>query len=404
MEGFRGKECEICTGCGRCAPGGGEMRVITRSFLKPERGQGGEPRPGRGAFAAADVGTTTLAMELYDSAGNRMGVFSRPNPQAFFGADVISRIQAGANPMILGQMRSQVRGALEEGLAELSRGGEAAGELWIAANTTMVYLLMGYDAGELGTAPFSASRLESQSLEIGGVPARTLPGISAFVGGDITAGILACGMHRKKEITLLIDLGTNGELALGNGEKILACGTAAGPAFEGWREKGEEGRAFGSDLLGLLARLLREGRMDETGLLADPYFERGIRAGGVRLSQERIRALQTAKAAVAAGIRVLLEEYGIAPGQVDQVYLAGGFGYFLDPEAAVATGLLPGSFLGRVRAAGNTALAGAWECGRRGEAIREAEEICALVQTRNLARCPRFSQLFIEEMYFRPEP
>ncbi|MDE5951996.1 MAG: ASKHA domain-containing protein, partial [Acetatifactor sp.] len=181
----------------------------------------------------------------------------------------------------------------------------------------------------------------------------TLPGLSAFVGGDIVAGILACGMETEEEIPLLVDLGTNGELALGNRERILCCGTAAGPAFEGG------GDIWGADMIALTAHLMRQGLVDDTGLLAEPYFEQGISIGGVQITQERIRQLQTAKAAICAGINTLIAAYGLTGAeQVSRVFLAGGFGYFLDVEAAVELGLIPQGLEGRVTAVGNTALAG----------------------------------------------
>lgn len=232
---------------------GKEMHVVTASFQLPEpegvglgsirkqtalgNGYGELPKtvrqfPGK-ELAIADLGTTTIAMEQYDSLGVKQGEYVCANPQRAFGTDVISRIQAAENPMLRRQMQQLVRQVLSEGLIRFRRQGGQPEKLVVAGNTTMLYLLMGHEPAPLGTAPFTADYLASEELELEGVETVTLPGLSAFVGGDITAGILACGMDQREEITLLVDLGTNGELVMGNREKLLCCGTAAGPAFEG---------------------------------------------------------------------------------------------------------------------------------------------------------------------------
>ncbi|MDE6517448.1 MAG: hypothetical protein K2L18_06345, partial [Acetatifactor sp.] len=197
------------------------MRIITSSFQLPEqavlRQKGVKPSetlqlyPG-GELAIADLGTTTIAMEWYDSQGEKQGEYVCANPQRAFGTDVISRIQAAESAMLRRQMQQLARQALTEGLIRFRQQGGHLEKLVIAGNTTMLYLLMGHDPAPLGTAPFTANYLASEELTLEGVEAVTLPGLSAFVGGDILAGILACGMDRREEITLLVDLGTNGEL------------------------------------------------------------------------------------------------------------------------------------------------------------------------------------------------
>lgn len=138
-------------------------------------------------------------------------------------------------------------------------------------------------------------------------------------------------MAEKEEITLFIDLGTNGEMAIGNKDRIIACSTAAGPAFEGGPTKG----VFGADMIHLCAELCRNKLLDETGLLADPYFEDGIFIGNVLVTKEAIRNLQMAKAAIMVGIKTLIEQFGLSKAEeVDKVILAGGFGYFLNPADA----------------------------------------------------------------------
>ena len=195
-------------------------------------------------------------------------------------------------------------------------------------------------------------------------------------------------------------LGTNGELLLGNCHRRIACATAAGPAFEGGASRG----VWGADMVRFLAVLRREGFLDQTGLLAEPYFGRGIRIGNVLVTRDAVRSVQLAKAAIAAGIEVLLGKYGIGSDGIDRVVLAGGFGYYLDPRDAVEIGLLPHRIGDKTVPGGNTALAGALTAGRgllgRGwdstrlqlEKYREGTEVV------NLAEEPVFGELYIQRM------
>lgn len=403
----RGLRCEICTGCGLCpgvtpeGNGVGGLHVLAESGL-----QGGSaPIAGTKRLAVADIGTTTVAMLLYDRKGEVADRYVAVNPQAAYGADVISRIRAAENPEAAGDMHRQIRQVLEQGLKRF-RGQLENGEtlyLVVAANTTMTYLLMGWETAELGRAPFWASRLSGAETEIGGVPCFVFPGLSAFVGGDIVAGILASGMCEREELTLLIDLGTNGEMVLGSCKRRIACATAAGPAFEGGVNRG----IWGSDMISLLARLRQEGILDGTGLLAEPYFEKGIRIGNVTVTKEAVRSVQLAKGAIAAGIEILLNRCCVDPESVDRVVLAGGFGYYLRPEAAAAIGILPKSLADRAVPGGNTALSGALLAGRQ----ILAEGGCAgfqrwmaetVLQTEvvNLAEEPEFGKRYMRLMDF----
>lgn len=371
--GKKGLRCRICTGCGLCAgvtPGRAEdIHVLTTEGVGGKGAVFGETVPGdrepgfsRRRLVTADIGTTTVAMLLYGTDGSVTDQFMTVNPQRKYGADVISRIRAAEDREKAAEMRRRIRQALMQGLERFRKklGENETVFLTIAANTTMSYLLMGRDTSELGHAPFHASCLWEKETEIEGIPCFLMPGLSAFLGGDILAGMLACGMGEREELQLLVDLGTNGELVLGNRENRIACATAAGPAFEG----GPAAGIWGADMVSLLAALLREGLLDETGLLAEPYFESGVRAGNVLITQETVRAVQLAKAAVAAGIEILLDRYGIRPDQVERVILAGGFGYYLNPEDAVLIGLLPAAWEKKTVSGGNTALAGALAAGR----------------------------------------
>ena len=369
--------------------------------------QGGSvPLAGSRRLAVADIGTTTVAMLLYDRKGEVSDRYVALNPQAAYGADVISRIRAAEDPEAAKAMQGQIRQVLEQGLKRF-RGFLEDGEtlfLVLAANTTMTYLVMGWEVAELGRAPFRASRLSGAETEIGGVPCFIFPGLSAFVGGDIVAGIMACGMCEREELTLLIDLGTNGEMVLGSSKRRIACATAAGPAFEGGVNRG----VWGSDMISLLARLRQEGILDETGLLAEPYFEKGIRIGNVTVTQEAVRSIQLAKGAIAAGIEILLDRFGVEPEAVERVVLAGGFGYYLRPEAAAAIGILPEGLVKKTVTGGNTALSGALLAGRQILAeggctglVRGLKETALRTEILNLAEEPEFENRYVELMNFQ---
>lgn len=403
-----GMRCNICTGCGRCAGMAGqikELHVLREDLLhgsKPLTAADGE------RLVTADIGTTTIALRLYGCDGTVSAEYYRMNPQIKYGADVLSRIQAAERAEQREDMRRMALEEIEAALRSFERCLEPGEHMRmvLAGNTAMIYLLMGYDAGELGRTPFRASRLGAVQTGIGGVPCSIFPGQSAFVGGDITAGIYACGMHESEELTLLVDLGTNGEMVLGNRAGMLACATAAGPAFEGGVNRG----VWGADMAGILARLLREGIVDGTGLLADSFFDGGVRIHDVCVTQASIRAVQLAKAAIAAGVRILAREYGLEEfSGIGRVVLAGGFGYHLRPEDAAAIGLLPPELAAKAVAGGNTALSG---CLRAGRALLETEiESEALfagmsaggpwnLRTLNLAEHPDFEKWYIEAMDF----
>lgn len=430
-----GPRCRICTGCGLCpgvmpesvasgspdgvpeASGHGRMHVLTEDSLSGSN----IPFPDSGKrLAVADIGTTTIAMLLYGPDGSKADRFVEVNPQAAYGADVLSRIRAAQEPSAASDMRQSVRKVLMKGLKRFRKLLSAGETLYLvaAANTTMTYLFMGWDTAELGRAPFKASKLSGKETELAGIPCFVLPGFSAFVGGDILAGCCACGIFHKKEITLLVDLGTNGELVLGNRHRRIACATAAGPAFEGGVNRG----IWGADMVRFLAVLRREGFLDETGLLAEPYFEKGIRIGNVCVTKEAVRSIQLAKAAIAAGIEILLGKYGISYEEVDRVVLAGGFGYYLNPEDAAEIGLLPRALADRALPGGNTALSGALLLGREllqadssrlctgsfnvcaadgdiKESVKEKlEKYRCGTEVVNLAEEPEFNQLYIQRM------
>ncbi len=390
-----------------------------------------------------DLGTTTIAMQLRDMiTGEVADTYCERNPQRIYGTDVLARIEASCNGR-REELQKLVCESLLRGIRQFiaylreKRGtGNRAWEemqiicMCIAGNTTMGHLLMGYDVESLGRAPFVPVETGLQSIdasclfsgmknsrgdetdavlgEIADFPVYIAPCISAFVGGDIVAGLYALGMKENTKTTLLIDLGTNGEMVITDGRRMVVTATAAGPAFEG------NGDLIGTDRIALTANLLRRGMLDETGLLAEPWFEEGVcieeqseavTAGEQKENKryfykEDVRALQMAKAAVRAGVEILWEE--LERPQIDCIYLAGGFGYYLDAEAAFAIGLLPSYMRGRVRAVGNTSLAGAYALGRdlcEGKTDKEIlEKSLSDVESINLAKKENFEKLYLKYM------
>lgn len=318
-----------------------------------------------GYFIAADIGTTTLVMEKRRKCDGRAeAVYKEVNAQRTFGADVLARMEASLSGK--GEELSQVIiKQLEKGVGQLCADGKKADFMVIAANTTMIHLLMNYSVEKLGRAPFVPETLDEILTEIGGIQAYIMPGFSAFVGGDIGAGLYMLDFlgknFRKKQgkWNLFIDLGTNAELVLFCEDKGICCATAAGPAFDGDAGTG----FFGSDMIAVLAELLEKGIVDEMGTLDDDHFEKGVsvpvKNGVMQISQKQIRNLQLAKAAVRSGIEILLKKAGIEKEEIGQVFLAGGFGYYLDVHGAVTIGLLPRELEEKTTACGNTALLGA---------------------------------------------
>ena len=358
-----------------------------------------------GYILAVDLGTTTIAMCLTDAGGREVGSFCKPNPQYPWGRDVLSRIEAAGDLEVRLQLQRCVWQVLQEGYEALSKqipDKETAVTVLLSGNTTMIYLLQGYDPAELGRAPFRVSHPEMLKTELCGHTMYGFPPLSAFVGGDILAGIWSCGMWQSEKIVLLVDLGTNGEIVLGNRHKILTCATAAGPAFEG----GPCRDVWGADMVSLTAELLKRGLVDETGLLAEPYFEQGIQIGGVKLTQAAIRTLQLAKGAIRAGVELLLKEYDCEPSEVGQVLLAGGMGYYIQPTAAAAIGLLPAEMADKAVAVGNTALGGALEAARfiSNEGVESLQgqwgQIKQLVHHVNLAEHRDFERQYIRFLDF----
>ncbi len=374
---------------------------------------------------AVDIGTTTVAAAFVTPTGERKTA-SCLNPQSAFGADVISRIDACANGHLQEQTKL-IRDAIS-GLAEkLDPHGEAR-ELVVSGNTTMLHIFCGVSPVSMGAFPFTPQFTEARSytgdqigLPVGKVT--VLPSVSAFIGSDITAGIYALRLHKTDKKVFLADLGTNGELVFSDGGRLYCTSTAAGPALEGaciecgsggvsgainsvYKRGGILGYTTigstvpsgicGAGLADAIALMLEEGAIDETGYLEDDYYI----ADNVYITPKDIRQFQLAKSAVCSGIDTLLDCVGVKKDAVDEIFIAGGLGYYMDPQSAFRAGILPRFPSGKVTAAGNTSLQGAVMCIGRPEIVNEMQELtknCSLI---DLGGNPKFTVLFAENMMF----
>ena len=343
---------------------------------------------------AIDIGTTTLAARLYDKKGNLLADSSCLNPQSEYGADVISRIESSINGK-KALLSDAIRRAIDTMILELSQKAEiencAIDGAVITGNTVMLSFLAGVDVTPLSRAPFRADRLFGEALladTLGLVslekntPVYLPPCIGAFVGADTSCAVLASELTKRKN-ALLVDVGTNGEMALWDGDALTVCSTAAGPAFEGVgismgmradlgaidRVRIVDGELkthvlgdipplgiCGSGLVDAAASMLDLGLLDESGFLEDEPF---VIEASVSLTQKDIRMLQLAKSAIAAGLVTLMQETNTAPADVPLFSIAGGFGRYLGLESAARIGLLPEALVGVARTVGNAALGGA---------------------------------------------
>lgn len=360
-------------------------------------------------FITTDIGTTTLVMQKVSASdGQVIETYKAVNAQNRFGSDVISRLEASehGHREELGHI---IRDQLCQGVEKL--GSDDVLFMVIAANTTMVHLLMEYDVQGLSKAPFDAVCLDEVRTEIAGIETYVMPGYSAFVGGDIFSGVLAICSITNNSPTLLIDLGTNAEMVLFDSDRMVATSAAAGSAFDSIADVG----LFGADVVAILYRLLKEHRIDCHGTLQDEWFEHGVAIEYKKqayIIQDHIRQMQLAKAAVRCGIDYLSEAFGCALQEIGQVYVAGGFGYYLDVEAAFGVGLLPDAFRGKTFACGNTALSGARVYGYDKLVAKDSEnrkgndKLCSNVfdfpkkKIINLAMEPDFSERYISYLDF----
>jgi len=327
-----------------------------------------------GTLAALDIGTTTIALEVYDGKGSVIHSAHFLNPQRVYGADVISRINA-CKEGHLEKMRDILVNALSLHLGGVKR-------VITAANATMLHILAGVDPAPIGVAPYKA--VFTDTIQVDGKFV-LLPSAGAFVGADVTAGILSSGMYEDKGINLFVDLGTNGEIVLKADGRYYGASAAAGPVFEG----GDWGK--GSDLIDLVAGLLDSGDIDEGG---------SLKSDATVLTGKDVRAVQLAKAAINATIIMLVRVAGLKIEDIDKVYLAGGLGKGLNPKSAERIGLLPKTLGSKTTALGNAALKGAAMCAKDEKLIEVATQIARSIGIVELTQNAGFFEEYTEAMCF----
>ena len=417
--------------------------------------------------AAIDIGTTTLAMYLHDlTNGDLLGVYSDVNPQTSWGSDVISRIMYGVNHENgTDALQNAVIKALDSMIDEAALSFPVLKpnlyQLVMGGNTTMHHLFHGFNPKELGQTPFRALRyklMKSEGKDIGlSCPEKAriifLPLLGGFVGADTTAVLLS--VEEDKRQRLIIDLGTNGEIAMGNKEKYLVASTACGPALEGAGltcgmraapgavekvqiKDGEVemqiiGNTLASGICGsgavdLVAVLLREGVVDASGRMLDretfherypdhPFVEHLFKSentnafmvaskersqweDGVYLTQKDIRQIQLAKSAIYTGCLMLIEKAGMCGGDLDEILLAGAFGNYIDTGNAQQIGLIPHFEGVKIRSVGNAAGAGLQQALLNHEEKKRSEKVARQVVHVELANDPLFQEQYMRHLEF----
>ncbi|EHQ90992.1 ASKHA domain-containing protein [Desulfosporosinus youngiae] len=417
---------------------------------------------------AFDIGTTTIVGYLMDlNSGKELEVVSTLNPQAQYGGDVISRITyAGKQENGLASLHKAVTDAINKLIGEAAgRAGTSRTNIYgisIAANTTMHHLFLGINPRSIGVSPYVSAVNQGLvvdpselGLEINGAgQVFVLPNIAGFVGADTTAVLLATEPDRREDVTLILDIGTNGEIVLGSSKKMVACSAAAGPAFEGAQITngmrgavgaidhikfgdnleftviggGSPAGICGSALLDGVAGLVELGMLNKRGKFLMPdqltnpeslrFKDRLIEYEGtwaflladagetlhgrpIMITQNDIRELQLAKGAIAAGVRILMESSGIQPEDIKEVLLAGAFGNYLNPHSACVIGLIPRELETKIRMIGNGAGTGAKIALLSAGEFSRAGDIAAAVSFIELGSYSRFNIIFAENTYFK---
>lgn len=390
-----------------------------------------------GHLLAIDLGTTTVAAYLLDgTTGQILACESAPNPQAAFGADVISRIQwalKGQMEVLTSAIVSCIGSLIQALCAQANMLPRQVGVVSLVGNPAMQQLFLGISPENLAKLPFAPVLTQAEA-----VPASRylpiledallliVPNISGFVGGDTLAAILATQLHQQEALTLLVDIGTNGEMVLGNQHCMVACSTAAGPALEGanihfgmggrdgaidhvWLENGrirhsviggcEAVGICGSGLIDAVAVALDQGLINERGriLTADRLLHL---TDTIYLTQEDIRQLQLAKGAIAAGIEQMAAHLGVSLEEIRQVFLAGAFGTYMRPASACRIGLLPSRLEDKIQAVGNAAGSGARLLALSAPHLQQAQQLSQAIEHLELASIPSFARCFARQMRF----
>ncbi len=357
-----------------------------------------------------DLGTTTIGFALVDEYGQIISQYGVENSQRAYGADVASRIQYASSKKGLNILRDTVikdiKNGIEKLLETIGRKKEEM-EVYVSGNTVMLHILNGFSPESIGHFPFTPKHKEAFCHYVEGIGnIHTLPSVSGYIGADVLAGAYYCRLQHKERPHLLLDLGTNGEMILGDRNHVMAASVAAGPAFEKMTR--------GAEALKLLHSLLKSGKIDSHGTLKDTVKAEAeefkaldedkeqtctvkIKQKNGYITQDSIRALQLAKGAVRAGIEVLCHRFGCGEEDIEEVYIAGGFGFYMDMEDAFALSMLPKEFRGKTKTMGNLSLLSNVKCYKfENELNSFAEQVISI----DLANDDNFSKLYVKYMDF----
>jgi uncharacterized 2Fe-2S/4Fe-4S cluster protein (DUF4445 family) len=418
---------------------------------------------------AYDIGTTTVACYFADlRSGEQIAQASLLNPQTTYGGDVIMRVKYCVENGMEGPT-GDIRKALNQLAANCAASAKQKMKniylITVVGNTCMHHLFLGISPASLAYAPYTPAAAEPMQLaasEFGftvnpSAKLYMLPNIAGFVGADTVGAALAASMDEKKQITLLIDIGTNGEMVLGTEKRLIACSTAAGPAFEGalitCGMRGAEGAIdhvslkdgkytysvigggkpigiCGSGLIDLMSELVRAGLVESAGRLLPPeeietpegllLKDRITEYEGQRaflladaassgtgealvFTQKDVREVQLAKGAMAAGIQMMCSRLGIVTGDIQSVMIAGAFGSYMSPASACGIGLIPPELEEKVMAIGNAAGQGARLCVLSIDEYRRAAVLAKRIEYLELAADPQFQDVFVDELEFPGE-
>ncbi len=405
----------------------------------------------RGEYGAAiDIGTTTIVASLVDlSTGQERSSLSCLNSQKIFGQDVITRIHYAVEKengikILQHSLLADIRKLLTELYAQNDLQWNQMRKITVSGNTTMIHMLGGINPNGIAKAPYKPAfygPLTLPARELGlPVPQDCtlycLPAVSSYIGGDISAGILACGLAETRARVLFLDIGTNGEIVLSNRGKMCCCSCAAGPALEGMNIGcgmraaagavddiiiqntqvnystigGAEARGIcGSGLLSAVSQMRQAGIIHRSGRMMEHPLVHKINGKNhfsvdeqldLYLSQQDIRQVQLAKGAVLSGIFALLAEAGMEISSIDQVMVAGQFGAHLKAENLVGAGLLPAALESKITYVGNTSKSGAYLCLMSDVECKYAEEIISDIEYVELSTLTSYENLFIKCLNF----
>ncbi len=390
---------------------------------------------------AVDIGTTSIALYLIDlKSGEVINSLGKANSQSCYGADVISRINNSAAAGVLLQLQNLVVNNINELIADACKSfgidTHNIVKVSVAANTTMLHLLVAADPMGIALAPFTPKFIEEKwinSTELGFSNLNTeckvhlLPSISAYVGADIVAGLASIKAPLGVLNYLFVDIGTNGEMALVTPEKIWCTATAAGPALEGaniscgmgaysgaissFSAEGFEtinnekvAGLCGAGLIDVVAHLLETEQLGMDGLLMQDFVlatkDESASGQDVVLTPQDIREVQLAKSAIFTGIQTLLSVAGIDESKVDALFLAGGLGNYINLDSAVKIGLLPSSLRKRIIQIGNSSGTGAVMDVCSTDFVLSAKSIVSSSKVIDLASDPNFEMNYAMNMFF----